>query len=92
MSVSEASDQLLQIIEKKMGEGIKEEDLAYNKDTLVVGLSRVGHDTQQILACPLKNMKETDLGSPLHSLIIPSKSLHPVEIDYLQLFSKEKLT
>ncbi len=88
MSVSEAADQLLQIVEEKSK---SKDELAYDKKSLVVGLARVGHDTQQILACSLEDMKDSDLGPPLHSLIIPAKSLHPVELEYLQQFTSTKL-
>jgi diphthine synthase len=57
-----------------------------------VGLARVGSDTQQILACTLEEMKDIDLGPPLHSLVITGL-LHPLEVEYLAQFSdsKEKL-
>jgi diphthine synthase len=57
-----------------------------------VGLARVGSDTQQILACTLQEMKDADLGPPLHSLVITGH-LHPLELEYLTQFSdsKEKL-
>lgn len=89
MSVSEAADQLLQIVAMKREQG--EEKLAYDENSLFVGLARVGHDTQAIVACSLKEMKECDLGAPLHSLILPFKELHPIEKEYLQQFSKENL-
>jgi diphthine synthase len=89
MSVSEAADQLLQIIQSKRESG--ETDVAYDEETLFVGLARVGHDTQSIVACSLKEMKDCDLGSPLHSMILPSNNLHPNEKDYLQQFSKSDL-
>lgn len=88
MSVSEAADQLLQIIHTKREQN---EKLAYDDDTLFVGLARVGHDSQAVVACSLKEMKECDLGGPLHSLILPSNDLHPLEKEYLQQFSKQTL-
>ena len=89
MSVSEAADQLLQIIQSKRKAG--DSNLAYDEQTLFVGLARVGHETQAIKACTLKEMKETDLGPPLHSLILPSTHLHPLEKEYLQQFSSTTL-
>ncbi|GAB0097699.1 Diphthine methyl ester synthase [Sergentomyia squamirostris] len=83
MSTAEASQQLMEIIRKQPGE--------ITEETLVVGLARVGHDTQKIVVCTLKEMSEEDLGSPLHSLVIPARELHPLEIEYLQQFSKKKL-
>ena len=89
MSVSEAADQLLKIIQKKKETG--QEKTAYIESSLAIGLARVGHESQVIVACSLEKMRETDLGPPLHSLILPSKHLHPLEIEYLQQFSSEKL-
>lgn len=89
MSVSEAADQLLQIIQAKRESG--DTDLAYNEETLFVGLARVGHDSESIVACSLKEMKDCDLGPPLHSMILPSNNMHPLEKEYLQQFSKSAL-
>ncbi|KAJ9596950.1 hypothetical protein L9F63_012020 [Diploptera punctata] len=87
MSVSEAAEQLLKIIEKK---GVADsEELAYGVDTLCIGVARVGSDTQQIKACTLEEMKNTDLGPPLHSLVIAGH-LHPLEMEYLVQFAKSK--
>lgn len=91
MSVSEASQQLLEILKKRRGDGTAETELAYTENSLFVGLARVGHETQTIKACSLKEMAESDLGAPLHSLILPAKKLHPLEIEYLQQFSQIKL-
>ena len=48
---------------------------AYGPDTSVVGLSRLGHGSQDIVYCSLRAMAAgpplVDLGEPLHSLIIP---------------------
>lgn len=53
---------------------------------LSIGLSRVGSETQQIVACSLIDMSKTDLGGPLHSLIIPAPELHPLEEEYVAKF------
>ncbi|XP_017784235.1 PREDICTED: diphthine methyl ester synthase [Nicrophorus vespilloides] len=78
MSVSEASQQLLQIIERK-GCGL-------TKDSFCIGLARVGSETQGIVACSLEKMSSYDLGGPLHSLIIPGTELHPLELEYIDQF------
>lgn len=89
MSVSEAASQLCEIVENKRKNG--EQDLAYDEETLFVGLSRVGHDSQKIVACSLREMKDTDLGAPLHSLILPCSDLHHIEKAFLQQFSSKPL-
>lgn len=91
MNVSEAAQQLLEILKKRRSDGVAECDLAYTEDSLFVGVARVGHDTQAIKACTLQNMAKTNLGPPLHSLVLPSKKLHPLEIEYLKQFSDVKL-
>lgn len=91
MTVSEAADQLLQILRKKREAGVPDADLAYTESSLFVGVARVGHESQAIKACSLANMAQTDLGSPLHSLVLPARKLHPLEIEYLQMFSDTKL-
>lgn len=91
MSVAEASQQLLEIVKRRRAEGIAENELAFNEQSLFVGVARVGHETQAIKACTLGEMAELDLGPPLHSLVLPAKKLHPLEIEYLQQFSEAKL-
>lgn len=86
MSVSEAADQLVKILEQKRMEGLAEDSLAYTESSICVGVARVGHETQTIVACTLREMVGRDLGLPLHSMVIPSKELHPLEIEYLQQF------
>ncbi|XP_058130663.1 diphthine methyl ester synthase [Anopheles ziemanni] len=85
MSVSEAADQLLAIVANK---NEPEEGHGLSEKSLVVGLARVGHESQKILACSLKDMKDVDLGPPLHSLIIPNGRLHPLETEFLQQFAE----
>jgi diphthine synthase len=54
-----------------------------------VGVARVGSDTQQILACTLQELKDADLGPPLHSLIIVGH-LHPLELQYLTQYADNR--
>ena len=35
-------------------------------------------------------MKEVDLGSPLHCLVIPGNNLHPLESEYLLEYALHK--
>ncbi|XP_043271919.1 diphthine methyl ester synthase [Venturia canescens] len=80
MSVSEAADQLTHIIDKKIE---RKEKVAFDEKSLVVGLARVGSENQRIVACSLKEMRNVDLGPPLHCLVIPAETLHPLEYEYL---------
>ncbi|XP_055527620.1 diphthine methyl ester synthase [Wyeomyia smithii] len=88
MSCSEASGQLLWLIRDRRK---NELTLNLSEQTVVVGLARVGHETQQIKACTLKELKHSDMGGPLHSLIIPAPQMHPMETEYLQQFCEDDL-
>ncbi|XP_033216917.1 diphthine methyl ester synthase [Belonocnema kinseyi] len=84
MSVSEAADQLIQILERKRRE---DNELAFTEGSLAVGLARVGSEDQRILASSLSEMRNADLGPPLHCLVIPGETLHPLESEYLVQFA-----
>ncbi|XP_039310002.1 diphthine methyl ester synthase isoform X2 [Solenopsis invicta] len=89
MSVNEAASQLITILDNKIqDEGHK--DLAFTRQSLAVGLARVGCEDQHIVACPLQDMMHADLGSPLHCLVIPAEKLHPLEIEFLTQFALDK--
>ncbi|XP_059840617.1 diphthine methyl ester synthase [Hypanus sabinus] len=83
MSVNEAAEQLLEIIENRR---VKGEELALTEETMCVGLARVGSKDQKIAAATLQQMVKVDLGAPLHSLIITGH-MHPMEIEMLKLFA-----
>ncbi|CAH1782848.1 unnamed protein product, partial [Owenia fusiformis] len=89
MSVSQAAEQLLEIVENKQKSG--DNSATFNKDTLCVGLARIGSETQVIKCGTLEELTKTDLGPPLHSLIITGKT-HPLELDMLKLFAVNKDT
>lgn len=84
MSVNQAAQQLLEIIQNQR---IRGEEPAITEETLCVGLARVGADDQKIAAGTLQQMCTVDLGEPLHSLIITGGSIHPMEMEMLNLFS-----
>ena len=76
MSIRTAVEQLLEIEEKRK-EG------AYSKDTMCVGVARIGSDDQKIVAGPMEALLDVDFGPPLHSLIIAG-DLHTVEEEMMQ--------
>ncbi|PIK58168.1 diphthine synthase [Apostichopus japonicus] len=88
MRVREAASQLLEILDKKKSEGV---EIAFTENTICVGLSRVGADNQKIVSGTLRELSETDLGEPLHSLVIAGH-MHPLEIDMLREFAVDPTT
>lgn len=85
MTVSQAADQLLQIIQRRRDEG---EELGMTEDTVCVGVVRLGSDDQSIRAAPLRELVSCDLGEPLHSLVVTGR-LHPLELDMLRTNAQE---
>ncbi|KAK9826065.1 hypothetical protein WJX74_009687 [Apatococcus lobatus] len=75
MTVNLACEQLLEIEERR-------QQHAYGPDTLCVGLSRVGADSQQMQAGPMQDLVHAELGNPLHSLVIVGR-MHPIEEEML---------
>jgi len=57
-----------------------------HEGSLCIGVARVGSDSQTLKAATLSEMTNTDLGPPLHSLVIVGH-LHPLESDMLQQFA-----
>nr|CAG4650378.1 EOG090X0AVB [Sida crystallina] len=81
MTTAQAAEQLLDIINSNPGG-------ALTRETLCVGVARVGWPNQKIYAAKLSEMASFDLGPPLHSLVIVGK-LHPLELDFVKMFNAE---
>lgn len=63
MTNNQCIEQLLEIEDKRQ-EG------AYSRETMCVGVSRMGSDSQQIVAGPMASLLDVDFGKPLHSFVI----------------------
>jgi len=79
MTVNTAAEQLLE------AEGIVNE-AAFWKDTLCVGMARLGQKDQKIVAGTLSEMMDIDFGEPLHSLIICGEDIHDLELEMLKQY------
>lgn len=80
MTAAQGAKQLMAIIAKKARPDVVKLDV--NEDTLAVGAARIGSTDQKIVCCKLHEMANTDLGPPLHSLVIVG-DIHPLEQEYL---------
>ncbi|KAK3147225.1 hypothetical protein QOZ80_3BG0279690 [Eleusine coracana subsp. coracana] len=78
MTVNTAISQLLEV-EEAHGES------AYTKDTLCIGVARLGSDDQKIVAGPMERLLDVDFGPPLHCLIIVGKT-HPLEEEMIEFY------
>ena len=84
MTVRQCIDQLLEI-EDKRGEK------AYGPKTICAGLARVGAVDQCIISGTLEEVREAEMGGPLHSLILAG-NMHFLESDSLKRFAVNKDT
>ncbi len=100
MTVAQAAKQLLAIAErrknKKDDDGDDEDSCGGNKvaycqaldgETRCVGVARVGAEDQLLLTGSLAELAESDLGGPLHSLVIPGK-MHFLEEEAINMHLK----
>lgn len=81
MTVNQAVEQLIEVEEKRQ-EG------AYTKDTLCVGMARLGQHDQTIIAGTMEQLLTADFGAPLHCLVIAG-DVHPLEEEMLKQFRVE---
>jgi diphthine synthase len=59
---------------------------AKGKNTVAIGVARIGSDGQTILAGTLEELLTADFGGPLHSLVIPG-SVHEAEAEMAKLYA-----
>lgn len=78
MSVNIALLQLLQI-EEEYSEGV------VTRDTLAVGMARLGQSSQKIVFGTVAQLMQVDFGAPLHCLTICGE-IHPLESEFLKLY------
>jgi diphthine synthase len=78
MTANQAIKMLLEIEAKR-------KEKVFTKDTLCIGVARIGSDNQVIKAGNAGKLLDEDFGEPLHALVIPGK-LHFVEEEMLKLW------
>ncbi|KAH9518444.1 diphthine synthase [Bulinus truncatus] len=87
LSASEAARQLLEIIKNRN----EENSSALSSSCICVAVSRIGAEDQKIVAATLEEISTSDIGAPLHSLVIPGE-MHPLEKQMLKLFAVSEQT
>jgi diphthine synthase len=84
MTVAQCAQQMLEIEEEVKKDGV------YGRESLAVGVARVGSENEKIVAGTLAQLCDADLGKPLHSLVLLGRRTHDLEIDYLEAFAVDK--
>lgn len=91
LTANDAIRQILQVTQSDDvddTEQIEGKDLI-NEDTICVALARIGWTDQKIVSGKMSTVRDTDLGPPIHSLVIPGE-VHFIETDMLKLFAVHK--
>ena len=101
MTTQQAAKQIIEVITnrksfpKESNENIqngqingleKTERPSLDENILCIAAARIGSENQSLVASTLQNLKDIDMGPPLHSLIIAS-TLHPIEQDYVNTYA-----
>ncbi|KAL5531948.1 DPH5 [Sanghuangporus sanghuang] len=90
MSIPTAVSQLLDV------EATRKQGVLAPDSTLAIALSRVGSQTdgeQRIVCGTLRELavqESSIFGEPLHSLVIVGKRLHPLEVEFAEVFAVNK--
>ncbi|KAK6525523.1 diphthine synthase [Arthrobotrys megalospora] len=79
MTVAQCASQMLTI------EEIRQEGV-YNKDSLAIGIARLGSDDQTFAVGTLGDLTTANLGPPLHSLVLVGK-VHDMEMQFIREFA-----
>ena len=83
MTVSQCAAQMLE------SEEIRKEGTC-QAQSLAIGIARLGAKDQQIVCGTLEQLATTDLGPPLHSLILLGGRAHDMERDFVREFAIEQ--
>ncbi|KAF2802016.1 diphthine synthase-like protein [Mytilinidion resinicola] len=84
MTVAQCAAQMLEIEEEVKKEGV------YTRESLAVGVARVGAVDEKIVAGTLGELCDADLGRPLHSLVLLGRRTHDLEREFLEEFAVDK--
>lgn len=80
MTVAQCAGQMLEVEEERR-QGI------CGKEALAVGVARLGSEDQRIVAGTLEELASSDLGRPLHSLVLCGKKMHEMEWEFVRGFA-----
>jgi len=87
LTANDAIKQLLEVSENRSKDNSENREIT--ADSICVALARVGWENQKIVSGKMSTVQNTDLGPPIHSLIIAGNT-HYLEIDMLKLFAADK--
>jgi diphthine synthase len=85
MTVGQALEQMLEV-EERRAEG------ALAPSAIAIGVARLGTAGQVIRVGTIAELCAVDFGEPLHSVVIPAPTLHPLEVAFLEAYAVDPAT
>ncbi|MCJ1461759.1 diphthine synthase [Pseudocyphellaria aurata] len=80
MTVAQCASQMLEI-EESRHEGV------YESQSLAVGVARIGSKDQKMVSGTLEQLSKTEIGPPLHSLVLLGRRTHVLEKEFIRDFA-----
>lgn len=80
MTVAQCASQMLEI-EESQHEGV------YQPQSLAVGVARIGSKDQKMVSGTLEQLSRTEIGPPLHSLVLLGRRTHALEKEFIRDFA-----
>jgi len=89
MTVNVACEQLIEAVDDRVVDSGSGKGDPYNpKETLCVGMARLGQQDQCIIAGTMEELIEQDFGGPLHCMVICGQ-VHDLELQFLKKYIVE---
>jgi diphthine synthase len=82
MTIRQCIEQLLEVEDKR-------KENAYSRDSLCIGVARLGRDDQLLVAGSMQELMDVDFGPPLHSFVIAG-TVHPLEQEFVDSLRLKK--
>ena len=82
MTVAQCASQMLETEEEKQ-EGV------YGPDSLAIGVARIGAKDHKLVTGTLGQLREVDMGKPLHSLVLLGRRTHDLEREFIREFAMD---
>ena len=82
MTVAQCASQMLETEEER-------QEVVYGPDSLAIGAARIGAKDQKLVTGTLGQLREADLGKPLHSLVLLGRRTHDLEREFIREFAMD---
>ena len=83
MTVAQCASQMLESEEER-------QESVYGPNSLAIGAARIGAKDQKLVTGTLEQLREVDMGKPLHSLVLLGRRTHDLEREFIREYAVDK--